>query len=222
MGRYNKLDLERMLIEEGLSYESVGRTFGVTGNSIKKAAIRLGIELTKRRKINKCEIFSKNQNARPKVYDWTDDEFCDIINSNNNWKDIYASMGYRGKSGSKAKKKIIDRCNKLKIKPNTEYVPPVLLKTKGELLLERGSYQKYRETVRKMSEKIYKKSGRPKRCAVCGYDKFVEIAHIKAVSEFDESALISDINSIDNLIALCPNHHWEYDNGVLILRNNKI
>lgn len=131
-------------------------------------------------------------------------------------------MGYRGKSGSKAKKKIIERCDKLNIKPNTEYVPPVLLKTKGELLLERGSYQKYRETVRKMSEKIYKKSGRPKRCAVCGYDKFVEIAHIKAVSEFDESALISDINSIDNLIALCPNHHWEYDNGVLILRNNKV
>lgn len=59
MGRYNKLDLERMLIKEGLSYESVGRTFGVTGNSIKKAAIRLGIELTKRRRINKCEIFSK-------------------------------------------------------------------------------------------------------------------------------------------------------------------
>lgn len=57
---------------------------------------------------------------------------------------------------------------------------------------------------------------------MCGYDKFVEIAHIKAVSEFDESALISDINSIDNLIALCPNHHWEYDNGVLILRNNKV
>lgn len=85
------------------------------------------------------------------MYDWTDNEFCDIINNNNNWRDIYASMGYRGKSGSKAKKKIIERCDKLNIKPNTEYVPPVLLKTKGELLLERGSYQKYRETVRKMS-----------------------------------------------------------------------
>ena len=23
------------------------------------------------------------------------------------------------------------------------------------------------------------------------------------------------INNIDNLIALCPNHHWEYDNNGL-------
>ena len=38
-----------------------------------------------------------------------------------------------------------------------------------------------------------------------------------AVSDFDDSALISEINSKDNLIALCPNHHWEYDHGLLKL-----
>lgn len=45
----------------------------------------------------------------------------------------------------------------------------------------------------------------------------MEIAHIKAVSEFEESSTIAEINSIDNLIALCPNHHWEYDNGIIKL-----
>ena len=27
--------------------------------------------------------------------------------------------------------------------------------------------------------------------------------------------LISEINNIDNLIALCPNHHWEFDHSQL-------
>lgn len=39
------------------------------------------------------------------------------------------------------------------------------------------------------------------------YDKHIEIAHIKSVAEFDDSVTIAEINSIDNLIALCPNHH---------------
>jgi predicted restriction endonuclease len=43
----------------------------------------------------------------------------------------------------------------------------------------------------------------------------VEVAHIKAVSNFSEDSLISEINDISNLIGLCPNHHWEYDNGLL-------
>lgn len=45
------------------------------------------------------------------------------------------------------------------------------------------------------------------KCAICGYDKHVEIAHIKPVSDFADSCTIAEINSIDNLIALCPNHH---------------
>ncbi|MFN4973832.1 MAG: HNH endonuclease [Bacteroidota bacterium] len=49
-------------------------------------------------------------------------------------------------------------------------------------------------------------------CIRCGYNKHVEIAHIKAISEFDETALLSEINSKENLMPLCPNCHWENDN----------
>lgn len=49
------------------------------------------------------------------------------------------------------------------------------------------------------------------------YDKHIEIAHIKAVADFDDGTLVSEINDINNLIALCPNHHWEYDNRLLEL-----
>ena len=43
------------------------------------------------------------------------------------------------------------------------------------------------------------------------------MAHIKAVSDYDNDTLISEINDINNLVALCPNHHWEYDNNLLDL-----
>lgn len=49
-------------------------------------------------------------------------------------------------------------------------------------------------------------------CEVCGYDKYVETAHRRAISSFSDDALLSEVNHPDNLMALCPNHHWEYDN----------
>jgi hypothetical protein len=51
----------------------------------------------------------------------------------------------------------------------------------------------------------------------CGYNKHVEVCHIHAISDFPKTALISDINSKDNLVKLCPNCHWEFDNGLLKL-----
>lgn len=49
-------------------------------------------------------------------------------------------------------------------------------------------------------------------CCRCGYDKHVELAHIKAVTDFTDDDLLRDVNSEDNVIPLCPNCHWEFDN----------
>lgn len=54
------------------------------------------------------------------------------------------------------------------------------------------------------------------KCVVCGYDKHVEIAHIIDVVVFPEDTKISYINRRENLLALCPNHHWEFDDGLLL------
>ena len=51
-----------------------------------------------------------------------------------------------------------------------------------------------------------------KACAFCGYNKHVELAHIKGLKEFSDDALLGEVNSIDNVIQLCPNCHWEFDN----------
>ncbi len=55
----------------------------------------------------------------------------------------------------------------------------------------------------------------PKVCSKCGYDKHVELAHIKSIAAFNNNDRIEDINHRDNLMFLCPNCHWEFDNGLL-------
>ncbi|WP_396336389.1 HNH endonuclease [Fischerella sp. JS2] len=61
--------------------------------------------------------------------------------------------------------------------------------------------------VRQIARNIYCQSDKPKQCAVCGYDKHYKMCHIKPIKDFAHNTLISQINDIDNLVALCPNHH---------------
>lgn len=63
-----------------------------------------------------------------------------------------------------------------------------------------------------MARNAFIKAGRNLVCEMCNYSKIVHICHINDISLFDESTPISKINSQDNLRALCPNHHWEFDN----------
>lgn len=51
-------NIERM-ITSGDSYESIGRKYGCTGNYIRKTAIKKGLVLPKRRKINPKETFNR-------------------------------------------------------------------------------------------------------------------------------------------------------------------
>lgn len=54
-----KEELEELLLNQKKSYEEVGKSYGVTGSNIKKVALRLGIKLPKRRKVNPKETFGK-------------------------------------------------------------------------------------------------------------------------------------------------------------------
>jgi len=80
----------------------------------------------------------------------------------------------------------------------------------------RESYQKS-APIRHRARKAYRESNLPKCCAICKYDKHYEVCHRKPISDFDPSTLVSIINDISNLIGLCPNHHWELDNGLLTI-----
>lgn len=89
--------------------------------------------------------------------------------------------------------------------------------TKGDFFKARKNWQSARSSIRRHADKIFKKSNRERNCVICGYSNHVEIAHIKSVSSFDDQALLKEINDINNLVPLCPNHHWEIDNGLLTI-----
>jgi len=59
MPKYDKDELRKLILEDQLSYEEVGRIHGVSGVAIKKATLRLGLELPKRCNINASETFNK-------------------------------------------------------------------------------------------------------------------------------------------------------------------
>ncbi len=54
-------------------------------------------------------------------------------------------------------------------------------------------------------------------CFICGYSKHVELAHKNPIHSFADDALVRDVNSPNNVVQLCPNCHWEFDNGFLSL-----
>jgi hypothetical protein len=58
--------------------------------------------------------------------------------------------------------------------------------------------------VRSRARNVAKQLGL-NQCSHCGYDKHVEIAHIKAIKDFSLNTHPT------NIIALCPNCHWEFD-----------
>lgn len=60
-------------------------------------------------------------------------------------------------------------------------------------------------------------AGKPCRCERCGYDKHIEVCHRRSVASFPEDTPLSVVNSLDNLVGLCPNCHWEFDHGLLQL-----
>ena len=98
-----------------------------------------------------------------------------------------------------------DSCNPSLIDWRT--VP--LAQLKGKAL------QQYAAQIRSLARVAYRKSNRPKMCAVCGYATHYEVCHIKPINGFGPTDFVADVNELANLVALCRNHHWEFDHGLL-------
>lgn len=81
--------------------------------------------------------------------------------------------------------------------------------------LEMYQKQNYHQKIRSDSRNKKLQLDSDIQCLICGYTNFVEVAHIKPVASFSDNTLMSEINSISNLIYLCPNHHKEFDRGLL-------
>ncbi len=85
------------------------------------------------------------------------------------------------------------------------------------LLMIRGDnktkvYDKIRQLNRQWNKTLTSDA-----CQHCGYNKHVELAHLKGINAFDKYTLLKEINHPDNILVLCRNCHWEYDSGMLEL-----
>ena len=71
-------------------------------------------------------------------------------------------------------------------------------------------YQKIREHAKRYAKQ---NNWIIKICEKCGYDKHTELCHIRPISTFLENFTLEEINCKTNIIFLCPNCHWEFDNN---------
>lgn len=218
--KLNKEELWDLILRQNMPYTKIGAMFGVSSTAVKMAAIRFGIPVPRRRKINDKEVFSHfGERKNNRVLLPTDEEFTQIITSSNTWTEIGHKLGYKSIPSSNTKALIEKRSISLGLDVDARLRDDdrLLDKTKGEIFSESQSWQCARSKIQRVARNTFFEYNLSPRCAICGYDKHVEVAHIKAVSEFCDSSTLREINSIDNLIGLCPNHHWEYDNGLLEL-----
>jgi hypothetical protein len=118
---------------------------------------------------------------------------------------------------SARRRKYCDKCRSLRFAANAVKGNPMNQRTKGEVFSANRSWQSARNSIRKHAYSVYAQSGKPFKCVVWQYDKHVEICHLRSVSSFADSELIATINAPDNLVALCPTHHWEFDHHLLSL-----
>lgn len=60
----NEINKVEALINDGVAYSKIGKLYGVTGASVKKAAKKFGIKLVNRREINPSEHFNRGKSGK--------------------------------------------------------------------------------------------------------------------------------------------------------------
>ena len=84
-------------------------------------------------------------------------------------------------------------------------------------LFETQRHPMYRlQRIRADARRLYH-TCKPYRSENCGYDKHIEVCHRRSVASYPGDTPLSVVNSLDNLVGLCPNCHWEFDHGLLQL-----
>lgn len=89
------------------------------------------------------------------------------------------------------------------------------IKQKNEATQNKKRSESRGNRIREDARRRYFASDLSKECVICKYFKHIDVCHLKDVSSYSDDALISEINSLNNLIALCKNHHWELDRDML-------
>jgi hypothetical protein len=82
-------------------------------------------------------------------------------------------------------------------------------------LKDKYNISQYHAKIRGHSRQVYFSGNYENICKNCKYSKHIEVCHIKEIKSFSLTSTLYEVNNIKNLIGLCPNCHWELDNGFL-------
>lgn len=81
-------------------------------------------------------------------------------------------------------------------------------------LMKRGGANTY-DNIRQRAKTITRQIENINKCFVCGYSNHIEVCHINDIKDFANDASVYEINKLSNLSILCPNHHYEFDKGMI-------
>jgi len=73
------------------------------------------------------------------------------------------------------------------------------------------------DQIRGHANSLYKAEKTNPLCQRCGYNKHIEICHIRPISSFPKKTKLKTVNARENILFLCPNCHWEFDHNLLTL-----
>lgn len=141
-----------------------------------------------------------------------------------------AKFNNKGKQHNPPKKRICSKCNnpffsakenrkskllcsncREKYEQYTDFLKSKTLAEYYELSSIKGKHPSWRNSHIRALNRSWNKN-MVTNCK-CGYSKHVELCHIKPISSFPETATLGEINSPENIKAMCPNCHWEFDYG---------
>ncbi|HLD91434.1 MAG TPA: HNH endonuclease signature motif containing protein [Patescibacteria group bacterium] len=80
-------------------------------------------------------------------------------------------------------------------------------------------YSAYKSTYVNTYNRSWNKNLTKLPCQKCNYDKHIDLCHIKPIRSFSLDTTLGEINSPENNLVLCLNHHWEFDHGILDIKD---
>lgn len=189
-----KKDELEQLIMSGVPYEKIGRYYGVSGNAVKKAAKKLCIELPIKRIKSDSEHFNRGTSFKRKT------GYNECPNCGN--------LKYHTS-------KLCSFCQ------NKQRQQNIKNKTLGYFVENKNYLSTKCSEIRKDAKRTLSESTVEKVCVYCKnheYDEILEVHHIKGILEHNIDTTINEINAIENLVWLCPNHHAMLEKGLISLK----
>lgn len=105
-----------------------------------------------------------------------------------------------------------------KIKVNIKHKNTTVEQLKNKYVVKNNSSYWYSSEIRQLNRR-WNKELLLLPCQKCGYKIHVELCHIKPINEFHKKSTLEEINKKENNLVLCPNHHYEFDKGILKLND---